>query len=1082
MYHLILILVFLAAFFQTKLSKSDIELFPSQIIIGDMDNNEKKSMVKHARRNNTHLCIDLLLNVILLPDNESSRNPLEFDLGAVLSLLIVPQQLSLIVGLLDGRMILYNLCNLQAYHLAHPPEIGSPLVKLAYIEPEDDPRACIYIWAMHSNGLGVMHSVTFERKIIDESFTVDGYNVHQNFQTCCVRFTMDLIEDKGCSVVGLQQLSRNSVYGEEEDVVSMFAISYDSLRMQRSVLLLFDLNQWYKEQMPRFLKITEPSISFVLYKFGDKQLQGLDVWMDSKSVIPFESIQRPEEHFYPNSFSFESFILSDTECSCFTWMGMQNNTLNTLKDGKSLNIYAPDTTFSSLMKAALIPRFWDELNESRAEISVSSKRELIFAIALEYNCIGVLRDCIKSWSDGSYLTQKGDGVFLSTVTDWIWKYSNIVIHYCDAIVTGLFDYSDRLIDYRTKKNLGQCTKELKILSELLDLAIKEYKLNIPEEVSEQLLKQFYKIKQSHDYLEIIQWLVNTGILPEGNFISYPREMLQNYYTSQRYKFRQLDRDVRMSAACRYLYIDTFIQNECNAKDLLVKWKSSYGMYPPTSIRDLLEIMSVTKISNETKYSIILYFFLDLTEIISSEDLQQNLIDVLIKFPSVFKLSPSIIKRTQAFWKFDHGFHELALDELFSPIMCKNDVHQWECEFMIESLLIQDHSQLALRVMRSQGSCFINPLLEMQTLLRNNCVSEAFQIQRIKGDPNLLKIFFKTIFSHGKWDRLLDLALSEKEGDILCEYLNEVNSSNSQNFHIVYLLQRQNFVEASKLIEKLNQRRNTLGIFDRPKLILSTYNTTVSPAIGEISKSYFSFSNSNYDANRNNITAKVNEEPFSSQLIRSSFNLPLQFHKKTFDSIGKCKYDKSFLSANERETDKLCSKIPFLTKPFSSRHSATTESDKKLIIPTIIDKTGKRKQRIESDFDDRPKKRFFNENDYKAKLLTTFKDKRGYDFTNSIENWVENKSNRKFEDTIFKFSSDNENAREEVIDLSDENMSETYINETDKPVDAMITESFDTVELHMPDERRVTAEMWNSESKEVVGKESDMESDANAGTN
>lgn len=1020
----------------------------TEVIIFDAMESDIKSFVKYKRRENIHLAIDLQLNYELQPDNERSQKSADYELGAVLSLLIVPQQLSLIIGLLDGRMILFSLNNMQYYHLAHPPDDErSPLIKLAYLEPDDDPRACIYVWAMHSNGVGVMHSVTFEQK--DNSS-----NVHMNFQSCYPKFTLNLMEDKGCNVVGVQSISRNSNYGEEEDVISFFAISYDSLRMRRTVLLLFDLNQWYKEQMPQSLKIIDPSISFCLYSFGDKQ-QGLDIWMDINSVIPFESIQRPEEHFYPNSFSFEIFILFELECDCFTWMGLQNYTLNLLKEGKSLNIYAPDITFANLMKATLIPRFWDDLHDSTVEMDISVKREFILSIALEYNCISVLKDCIKSWSEGSYLTHRGDGVYLTTITDWLCKYSKIVQTYSDSIVSPLFEHPDQLIDYRTKKNLGQCTKELKILFELMELAMNENKSAIMEEASETLLQHYKIIKNSHDYLEIIQWLLNTGILPEGHLISYPRESLQNYYTSLRYKFRQLDHSVRMSAACRYLYIDTFIQNDCNPRDLLTKWKSSYGLYPPASIYDLLQIMT-TKTSNEIKYTIILYFFLDLTDILNAEGVQANLIDDLIKFPSVFKLSPSIIKRTQAFWNFDHGYYEVALDELFSPNMGKTDTLQWECEFLIESLILQGFPQLALRVMRSQGSYFVNPLLEMRTLLLNNCISEAFQMQRVKNDRELLIEFFKSIFSYGKWDRLLDLALSESEGDILCEFLNQINSSAAQNFHIVYLLQRQNFIEAKKLIEILNQKRNNSNLFERPKIILSTYNSTVSPIVDDISKSYFQFYNSKLPEKSKKYNDQNEEEPFSSQLIRNSFNLQQNFHKKAFDSIDKCKIDSNkIIMPNLKEKPKSL-KIPFLTKPFSSRVAFEKVSQSKLIIPTLIDKNGKRKPKFDSEIDDRPRKRFLNENLYKTNLLTNFKDRPGYDFSESIEKWTGFKSSTKIDDTIFRFQNETVN-NEPPIEVE-----RNYTNiEKQQELTTSEEDADHNKKVYLHEDNRITAEKWNS---------------------
>lgn len=92
--------------------------------------------------------------------------------GPVLSILLIKPVLTVAVGLGDGRMVLYDLCDLQAFHMAYPPEKNSPLLKLTYMEPSDDPRACVYVWAFHANArtsIAVMHSIMFETKTVSDN-------------------------------------------------------------------------------------------------------------------------------------------------------------------------------------------------------------------------------------------------------------------------------------------------------------------------------------------------------------------------------------------------------------------------------------------------------------------------------------------------------------------------------------------------------------------------------------------------------------------------------------------------------------------------------------------------------------------------------------------------------------------------------------------------------------------------------------------------------------------------------------------------------------------------------------------------
>lgn len=88
--------------------------------------------------------------------------------------------LGLAIGLEDGRLALYDLAELQIFYIARPkPEIVmSPLVKINYIEPPDDPRPCLYIWTLHENGenlYAMMHNLMYEKRVMDEQEDGDQY-------------------------------------------------------------------------------------------------------------------------------------------------------------------------------------------------------------------------------------------------------------------------------------------------------------------------------------------------------------------------------------------------------------------------------------------------------------------------------------------------------------------------------------------------------------------------------------------------------------------------------------------------------------------------------------------------------------------------------------------------------------------------------------------------------------------------------------------------------------------------------------------------------------------------------------------
>lgn len=245
--------------------------------------------MRTAKREKTHFTIQLSA-----PDH---------IISSVLSLLVLPQQLTLVVGLSDGRMVLYDLIDLQPFHMAHPPERDSPLIHLTFMEPTDDPRQCIYIWAYHDNRnqpIAVMHSIMFEKKtkICNEIF-------YLNFLSCSVRLTVPFTPQS--TPITCKTVRKETILNEEIITLCLFLWhSHCAGADTQSSLLVFDLDQWYKQQMPDFIDIRKTRNNCIaLFKLTDKSL--FDFWLDPITLTSFNSVQRPEEHFYPNSLSFGEF-------------------------------------------------------------------------------------------------------------------------------------------------------------------------------------------------------------------------------------------------------------------------------------------------------------------------------------------------------------------------------------------------------------------------------------------------------------------------------------------------------------------------------------------------------------------------------------------------------------------------------------------------------------------------------------------------------------------------------------------------------------------------------------------------------
>jgi beta-propeller of ELYS nucleoporin len=280
------------------------EVVPSHITYANVSTKE----IEHQRRQAKEQCLNFGVQLEVV--------------GPVLSILAIPTSLTLATGLADGRLILYDLDDLQVFHIAFPPCENAPLIQFCVQEPTDDPRANLYVWSLHASEEGavaVMHALIFESKVVEDS--VCFYDVStssqasitllliifrlQTFNSCHVRLTMPMY-DPGSLPLNCQSISKVTNQGDE--IVKLCVIAWMA-HNKVTHTIIFDLNQWYKAQMPSICNWRH--FPNYIAAFEADSRPALSVCLSEESLVPFNSIQRPEEHFHPNSLSFgESFGLN----------------------------------------------------------------------------------------------------------------------------------------------------------------------------------------------------------------------------------------------------------------------------------------------------------------------------------------------------------------------------------------------------------------------------------------------------------------------------------------------------------------------------------------------------------------------------------------------------------------------------------------------------------------------------------------------------------------------------------------------------------------------------------------------------
>ncbi|GAB0094839.1 hypothetical protein DMENIID0001_101650 [Sergentomyia squamirostris] len=899
------------------------------------------------------------------------------EVSPITALLDLPKLTMLATGSENGCLVLYDLQKLEGVHKAYPPKEDCPLLKLNFMEPADDPRGHVYIWTMHSwmkMPIAVMHSITTDDQFDEE--TSVSYKHFKSSRPCLT------IPNYTEQLYPLDCQTFSSHLTPDDPQMSICLLSWGGMD-GKGQILIFDLNQWYKEQLPEYAEWQDKLTFLAMFPVSTKQLL-CNVWLDEKSVTGFNSIQRPEEHFYPNSLAFNCVCITEVGCEQYHWSGLQNKALENFIAYGPKAILQPDQCFSEMLEAVLLPQF-SEFNHSENS-SITAKRDLLLSIALEYNCVGILRECAKVWADGSHLgRQPFEGLSLSTLTQWIWQRVGAIRECCETLCQPLSDSYIRRLDVHSTKTLAHCTRQLRLLAELSEMILKLCSDYIPHEIRETLTEQLKSMTASAEYHEVLQWLLNVGLLPEGQWsqssqkstgIPYPYPILEAFYDKQRITYHSLTGKEELhtgECSCSLLYIDTFIEKECCGSLIRTKWRRNdgNGLYPPKSLQAMISIFLLTDIPVDNKYALFMYLLLDLDMTMKDEEKYAGIIRNLIKFPAVFKMNTSLIKTTQAFWKLDHGDLEGALDDLVSPLGQDKHLSQWQIELLIECLLVQDNLCLALRALQAPGPP-ISPHLEMRTLLANSLVCEAFQFQRSRGDSTLLRNFFKMCWDLKLIGKILSLALTESDEEILGDFLKSLNSTMAGNLQFSYLLQRSKYMEALTLVADLQKKQHFRTNVDKetPSLVMDAYNSTMTPSVRHLSQMLFKQQPKHEHKSADPI-------PLSSNLISQRRSLDGGIFQKSAAAVEDATLSWLFQSKSKNSL----ATTPFVRRPIQE---FMLKPERNMVYPKTVDSSMKRK--IESpnssaEMGGITKKYRIDDH---SRLLTSFPQKKASQFDHDLQ--------------------------------------------------------------------------------------------------
>ncbi|XP_072947807.1 uncharacterized protein Elys [Epargyreus clarus] len=806
--------------------------------------------------NNDHLAV--LLNETSMVDGQYIfRNPdgtvrmkAKRDHIRVTVVHYIPQLASLAVGYNFGAFQIWNLLNIELEFTSQVNVECLPVTHFGFQEPCDDPRAFCYLWVVFSVidrfeeeefPLAVMYSLTYQgKRMLSENACL-----YQEFSTATIRFQVELstLEESsqfvGGRCVSCHTYSVNSTLGDEEEdsiFTNICQIVWEcwgehANSSAQHGMLLFDLDQWYKDQMPATHRLE--SNAFLSATWCTELARGscltLDVRLDPGSVAPYSHATRLEEHFYPNSLQYNCICLNTSEAMVLHTVGIQRQIINSLAEAGPSCLLSPARLRAACATAGLTPLYRDGCV---ADSNPEEQRRYLLSVALEARLSSFLKRCAHDWATG---THSGSGCTLPFLVDWCWKRAIELKENAKELTAPLFT-SSTLPDRNVVRCLEHCVQQLTQLTGLLDAVLtKCCNLVVPDALSE--MEEKYKgIGTVALYFQVVQWFLRVGLLPD--LLPYPAHQLYTIYKKRRLKLQRLEDKVPSDnehESCSLLYIDQLIEHEFGGERTRQMWvrggSESGGLYPPPSLYALLRLYLLPDVPEEHKHSLVLYLLVDYS-MVYDEIRYEEVIRRLMQFPTMFGLSNTAIKATQAFWHLDHRDFDFALDQL--QCLTGNTLSEWQHNVVLSSLLAQKKTQAALQYLHVRKPAPIQNLRDKDTdynrisdhdkledwqsccnlYLARGLVFEALDVIRmcvqnagsLDDKVQVLNFFYKGCRNTGQLCKILNVTLLPFEEDVFIKYLQNCNEAQTSDILIMYYLQQARYLEA----EQYNNRIKSKG--------------------------------------------------------------------------------------------------------------------------------------------------------------------------------------------------------------------------------------------------------------------------------
>ncbi|XP_017055229.1 protein ELYS homolog [Drosophila ficusphila] len=747
-------------------------------------------------------------------------------------------------GLEDGRVLIYDLMRFNVTASLQPPKkegrIHGAVERMCLIMPPDDPKPCFYICVMYHSAERLnmlLHSVNYRRSYVEQDG--DGFRF-EHFHSSSVR-NHQVFDGENCSVIACTTASTFSFAGDSGTLLIIMA--WYSTTERKNKLVLFDINQWYKDEMPSCVRPYEVPHYIAGYFLSQNGLNGLPMGLGLQlhpnSIMHFVSLQRYDEHFYPDSLTFDCKLLTPTGSRYYAQNGVQHRFLNALRWERAALFLRPQPYHEDIVRLRLLPQFC-ELNPN-ATFSKAAMYEVILSVALEHKCSALLNDCARSWLDGSFLCNmiESTELSLSTLTNWIMKRAGQIKQRCAELCQGIFDYGGYSLDERERREFEILATQLRELLRLQTYIVELGTRRLSPTVLSECQTNRRALQTVHEFHRVLYWFIEQALLPEGQHEDH-RQHREPPLVSLRRDYSER-RTLRKN-----LYIDT-----------LTGQTGLPSTYPPESLKALLLVMLEPYTELASKHALVLYLLLDLNPPLSR------------RFQANFELDEDLAKSVRSFWSLDRGDCTGCVNELYKDFAMSVNLEEWQTRLLLEGLLAAGAVKAAMRVV-SQPPGPIPAALHMSVLLANGSMPEAFEKARLHdrdggAGQSLLELFFRYCIERRRFKVLAELCLREQEEALLYRLLRQCRSRQTECVQLILLLQKSKFVEAVSLMDQVAADRER---DESSSTIISAYRSTMAPVAQNIAGTYMRI-RGNLDGMEEGCPDAGPLLPFSCQLVQQN---------------------------------------------------------------------------------------------------------------------------------------------------------------------------------------------------------------------